>query len=157
MDSKKLMGFESPGDQKFQVTFRDWNAMKLAVWRSKVGWDIAQRQALEILERCNHLDGCPGAKSETEPCLAPTFGEEGKVVQVGCPDREIRMSALVVLNAARQFAPANARRLAEQPYFAPSRELYSEVLSELGAAQAELEALRGEKATMPKEIEEKKA
>ena len=61
------------------------------------------------------------------------------------------MSALVILNAARQFAPVDARQLAKAPYYAPSREQFSEVLGELGAAQAELKALRGTVVTMPVE------
>ena len=52
------------------------------------------------------------------------------------------MSALVILNAARQLAPANARKPA-QPFFAPSREYYSEVMAALGTSQIENEMLRG--------------
>lgn len=126
---KKMMGLLTPGDEKVQVPQRDWNALKLAAWRSRTGWVIAVRQAIEIVQRCKHAHGCPGETVETEPCLP------------ACPDREQRMSALVVLNAARQFAPVNARQLVNEPYYAPSRERYSEVLAELAACQAELEVL----------------
>ncbi len=157
MDPRKMMGFENPGDQKIQVTFRDWGAMKLALWRSKTAWEIAKREATVILDGCAHAEGCPAAQDETRPCLADSYekspqtdGETNEEyeerpferVQMGCPDRELRMSALVVLNAARMFAPVDARRPADGPYFAPSREYFSEVLSELGAAQIELAALR---------------
>lgn len=124
-----MMGFDPAADQKIPVPIRDWSAMKLALWRSKRGWEITARAALEILESCIHRDGCPGIDSETEPCLA------------GCLDRERRMSALVILNAARMFAPIDARQIASEPYVAPSRERYSEVVAELGAAQAERELL----------------
>lgn len=124
-EQRRLMGFETPGDQQVPVTVRDWEAMRRAVWRSAVGWEIAERQAAEILERCDHVEDCPGAASETEACLQ------------GCRDREIRMSALVILSAARQHAPTDARKPADGPYFAPSREYFSEVLSSLHAAQVE--------------------
>jgi len=131
MNSDKMMGFEMPGDQKVPVPVRDWNGMKLGLWRSKVAWDFAARAATEIIAECAHMAGCPGILSETSPCSPD------------CIDREKRMSALVILNAARMFAPINARKLASEPYFAPSREYFSEVISELAAAQIELEALRG--------------
>lgn len=129
MDPKKLMGFESPGDQRVPVTVRDWTAMKLGAWRNQFAWEIAVREAISILGRCKHEKGCPGETVETEPCFA------------NCRDREQRMSALVILNAARMFAPVNAHR-PNEPYFAPSREYFSEVLSELGAVQVERDALR---------------
>lgn len=127
---RTMMGFNSPGDQKVSLPIRDWSAVKLALWRSKMALEIAARAAVEIIARCEHVEGCPAKGLETEPCL-PT-----------CPDREQRMSGLVVLNAARMFAPVNARRPASEPYFAPSREYYSEILAELVSTQAELEALR---------------
>lgn len=124
-----MMGFESPADQKVAVRVGDWSAMKQASWRSRLGWDIAARQAEEILSRCAHSDGCLGADQDTEPCLP------------SCPDREMRMSALVILTAAKQCAPT-AHKPADEAYFAPSREYFSEVMAELAAAQVELEALR---------------
>jgi hypothetical protein len=142
MDQRKMMGFEAPGDQRVPVPVRDWNALKLALWRSRVAWDIAERAAKEIVDRCGHMEGCAGKIAETEPCLAD------------CPDRELRMAALVILAAARQFAPTDARKPANAPYFAPSREYYSAVMAELAAAQAELEALRGGAATPP-QLQEK--
>lgn len=137
MESKKMMGFEVPGDQRVPVPVRDWNAMKLALWRSKVALDISARAAADLVARAAHMEGCPGKELETEPCLPD------------CPDRELRMSALVVLSAARQFAPVNARPPANAPYYAPSREYFSEVMAELAVCQAELEVLRGSKMTEP--------
>lgn len=151
------MGFENPGDQKIPVTFRDWGAMKLALWRSKTAWEIAKREATAILNRCAHTEGCPAFQDETQPCLSDRYEKSpqelsesdgeylvrpGVRVQEGCPDRELRMSALVVLNAARMFAPVDVRRPADGPYFAPSREYFSEVLADLSASQVELELLR---------------
>lgn len=126
---RKMMGFDTPGDQKVSLPVRAWSAVKLALWRSRNGWEIAMRAANDIIGRCEHADECPGATIETEPCL------------LGCPDREQRMSALVVLNAARMFAPADARKPANEQYSAPSREYFSEIIGELLATQAELEAL----------------
>jgi len=137
--TKKLLGFESPDEKKIPIQVGTWNAQKLALWRSKYAWDIAVRQAEAIVEACEHDPECPAMDNETAIC-AP-----------GCPDREIRMSALVILNAARQFAPFDARQLAKAPYYAPSREQFSEVLGELGATQAELEAIRGGAVTAPPE------
>lgn len=157
MDPRKMMGFVSPGDQRVPIMVRDWSAMKLALWRSKTGWEIAAREAAAILDRCRHADGCPATEDETKPCLSDVYAKEAQLesetddeyaqragvrTQEGCPDREQRMSALVVLNAARMFAPVDVRRPANEPYFAPSREYFSEVLSDLGAAQIELEVLR---------------
>lgn len=152
-----MQGFEVPGDQKIPVTARDWNAMKLACWRSKVAWEIAAREAAAILNQCDHSIDCEGILDDTRPCLSDRWekspqadGETdeeytarpGVRVQQGCPDRELRMSALVILNAARTLAPVDARRVAADPYMAPSREYFSEVLATLSAAQVEIEALR---------------
>jgi hypothetical protein len=145
MEAAKLMGFETPGDQKVPVTVRDWNAQKLALWRSRGLSEIAVREALDILSRCKHRPGCPGSDSETEPCVAPSYVKDGdsdsEVLGEGCPDREIRMSVLVILNAARQLAPEDAR-MPREPYFAPSREYYSEQMATLAATQIENEMLR---------------
>jgi hypothetical protein len=119
------------------VDNRVWFGQKLALWKSKVGWEIATKQAAEIVARCAHMTGCPAEKVETELCLRD------------CPDREIRMSALVVLNAARQFAPPVASKISGQLYTMPSREYFSAVVAELAACQAELETLRGTAMTMP--------
>lgn len=127
--AQKMMGFQAPGDERVPVPLRTYNAMKRGLWRAKVALDIASKQAAEMVERCRHSEGCPGAMKESEPCLA------------SCPDREQRMSALVVLNAGRTLAPIDARKPEEQ-YFAPSREYFSEIIAELAAAQAELEAWR---------------
>jgi hypothetical protein len=141
MNSSKMMGFSTPGDQKVPIAVRDWNALRLALWRSKVSWEIAAREAADIIDRCAHAEGCPGKEDETMPCLSNRY-ESQVIVRPGCPDREQRMSALVVLNAARMFAPIDARKAANDPYMAPSREYFSEVMAELAAAQIELEALR---------------
>jgi hypothetical protein len=130
MDSKKLMGFENPGDKKVPVSVRDWNGMKLAAWRAFVGFRRTERAALAILDGCEHEEGCPGIESEAEPCFA------------NCRDRERRMDALLILNSARMYSPLDARKPADDPYFAPSRELFSETLATLGATQLELDALR---------------
>ena len=169
MDQAKFQGLEVPGDQRVPVTVRDWNAMKLAIWRSRVAWDIVERAALDVIERCRHTEGCPGATDDSKPCSGtPAFyetpgKEEGETVPRltvqadSCPDREVRMSALVILNAARQFAPIDARKPANAPYFAPSREYYSAVMADLGAAQIELEALRGPAVTQPPPAQLKEA
>jgi hypothetical protein len=135
MDQQRMLG-RAP-ELRTQVDNRVWFGQKLALWRSKVAWEIAEKQAKEIVLRCAHMEGCPGKTVETEPCLAD------------CPDREFRMSALVILNAARQFAPIVASKLAEQPYMMPSREYVSALVAELAACQAELETLRGAAVTMP--------
>lgn len=157
MDPRKMMGFEVPGDKRIPVTVRDWNAMKLALWRSKVAWEIVAREAAAILSQCEHLADCKAPHDEAQPCLSDRYekhlqgddetdeayaARQGVLVQKGCPDRELRMSALVILNAARMFAPIDARRPAAEPYMAPSREYYSEVIGELGTAQIELDVLR---------------
>jgi hypothetical protein len=157
MDQKKMLGFKVPGDEKIPVAVRDWSGMKLALWRSKVAWEIAAREAAGILDGCEHANGCPGEEDETQPCLPERWEKRaqladetdeayaqvaGVLVQKGCLDRELRMSALVILNAARMFAPIDARRPAVDQYMAPSREYFSEVIAELGTAQVEIDVLR---------------
>lgn len=129
MDPQEQNGYVTEGDRKVTIVARDWTALKLAVWRSKVGWDIVAREAKALVDRASHAGGCPGAASETESCLRD------------CPDRELRLSALVILNAARQWAPPRAAKIAEGPFIAPSREFYSEVLSALATCQSQLEAI----------------
>ena len=138
-NQQRLMG--NTPEPKTPIANRVWSGAKLALWRSKVAWDIAVRQAADIVQRCRHAEGCDGGADENAPCLD------------SCPDREIRMSALVVLNAARQFAPPSASKLANQPYTAPSREFFADVVAELAACQAELETLRGTVVTAPPENE----
>ena len=133
----KLMGLVTPGDQKVMVSIRHWDGQKRALWRSKYAWDIALKEATNLLGRCAHMTGCEAKTVETASCLPD------------CPDRELRLAALVILSAARQFAPLNAKQLANTPYYTPSREHFSEVVAELGACQAELEALRGSTVTKP--------
>lgn len=135
---RHMMGADTTGDQKIPIPVRDWNALRLAAWRNKVGWEITVREAAEMLARCRHTEGCPGIEIETDPC----FGS--------CPDREQRMSALVVLNAARMFGSIEAKKAADDRYFAPSREYFSEVLSSLAAAELELEVFRKNAAEAPK-------
>lgn len=159
MDQRKMMGFDSPGDQKVPIRVGDWHAMKLALWRSKVAWGIVARAATSIVEGCRHADGCGGRDDETEPCTSDLYEAVAPLVAApqmagppvvaspvmlrqGCPDRELRMSALVILNAARQFAPIDARAPANAPYYAPSREYFSDVLADLAAAQLSLSALQ---------------
>lgn len=129
MDPRKMMGFDTPSDQRVPVSVRDWTAMKFAAWKSRYALGIVAREAEAIIRRCRHEKDCPGETTETEPCFA------------GCPDREQRMSALVVLNAARVFTPVNANQ-PKEPYFAPSRERYSETLSQLGAVEVERDTMR---------------
>lgn len=130
MDNAQLRGDKTPGDQRFPVALRDWNGLKLALWRSSELSRIVVREARLVLDTCRHTEGCPGHEAEQEPC------------DPRCPDRETRMSALVILNAARQLAPENARKPAEERYFAPSREYFSEVIAALSAAQVENKILR---------------
>ena len=148
MQPRKMMGFTTPGDQRVPIAVRDWNGMKLALWRSKVAWEIAEREAAAILSGCAHLEGCAGAHDEAQPCLSERYEKErpqdegeadeayaqlaGVLVQKGCPDRELRMSALVILNAARMFASIDARRPSNEPYLAPSREYFSEIIRAAG-------------------------
>jgi len=131
-DPQKMMGFQTEADRRVTIPVRHWDAAKLALWRSRMAWQIAEHAAAELLAHCKHVDDCLGKESETEPCAS------------NCPDRETRLSALVILNAARQFAPVDARKPAEAPYFAPTREYFSEVLAELLTAQTELEALHSQ-------------
>jgi hypothetical protein len=141
---RHMMGFDIPGDEKVSLPARDWMAMRLALWRSKVAWDIVARSAAELVASAKHADGCPGKESESEPCLRE------------CPDREMRLSALVIVGAAKQSTPS-FHRPPDAPYFAPSREHFTDVLGELHAQKAELEMLRGPKRLSPDDFERMKS
>jgi hypothetical protein len=151
MDPQKMMGFDTPGDKRVSVTVRDWNALRLALWRNRAAWEIAERAAKELLDRCEHVEGCPGKTDETRLCLGGSVWSEDRLTaeERACPDREVRMSALIILNAARQFTSVRVNKPADAPYFAPSREYFSAVMAELAAAQVELEALRGNAVVPP--------
>jgi len=71
--------------------------------------------------------------------------------ELGCPDREKRISILVILNCAREFAAIDARKPADGRYFAPSREYFSKVVAELGGTQIERDELRAKLAVHTKE------
>lgn len=143
MDPKRLLGIETDGDRLVKLPARHWDATKHALWRCKYAWEIVEREAKIQLARCKHIEGCEGKTDETKPCL------------MGCPDREMRLSALVFLGAARQFAPIEARKLANGTiYIPPGREHFSEIVAELLATQAELETLRGTVVTAPSPNEE---
>jgi hypothetical protein len=135
IDQRQTLGLDP--EKKVQIDTRVWFGQKLALWRSLVAWDIAFKRATEIIARCRHAEDCPGATDEQESCLE------------SCPDRDNRLDALVILNAARQFAPISGSKLANQPYLPPSREYFSDVIAQLAACQAELEVLRGTVVTMP--------
>jgi hypothetical protein len=126
---RKMLGLDTEADKLVTLPVRHWEALKLALWRSRVAWDAVLPQARLLLEHCGHVAGCPGLESEIEPC-----GPH-------CPDRERRLSVLVILAACRQFGPVDVHKPADAPYIAPSRERFSEVLAALTVAQAELEAL----------------
>jgi hypothetical protein len=140
---REMMGFEVPGDELVKVPLRDWRGMQRALWRSKGMLETAEREARAIIASCKHAIGCLGSKIESEACLPDRFALDGTLISRGCEDREHRMSALVILNAARAFGAAKIRRPADEPYYAPSREYFSEVIADLAASRAELEALRG--------------
>lgn len=126
---RRRLGLETDGDKRVTISVRHWEALRLALWRSKVAWEAVLPQARLILEQCGHAAGCPGITSESEPC-----GPD-------CPDRERRLSALVILAAAKPFQLVDARGPSEGRFIAPSRERYSEVMAALAVAQAELDAL----------------
>jgi len=128
---RRMLGYETDADKRVTIPIRHWEAMRLALWRSRFAWEAVLPQARLLLEQCKHAEGCPGTTSESEPC-----GPD-------CPDRERRLSALVILAAARQFAPLDARKPADGArYIAPSRERFSEIMAELMATQLELDVLR---------------
>jgi hypothetical protein len=127
-----MLGLETDGDKKVTLPVRHWEAMRLALWRNKVAWEAVLPQARLILVECGHVEGCPGISAESEPC-----GPD-------CPDRERRLSALVIIAAAKRFAAIDARRPTEATFIAPSRERFSEIISELMAAQLELDVLHAQ-------------
>lgn len=178
IDPKKLLGEETDSDKKVSVRLGDWNAMKLHAYNSKTKWETVALEAERLLEGCAHLDGCPAADNEAVACLGlremkrafaqigvnateedgvvpavlPAVGFAPQAAELGCPDREKRISILVILNCAREFAAIDARRPAEGRYFAPSREYFSKMIAELGATQIEVDELRAKLSVPTKEV-----
>lgn len=151
MNERQQMGFETAADQRVQISMRDWDALRRAIWRSSMGWEAVMRSASDILQRCRHVEGCPGQHDETVSCSGrpPSFENPNAPQEAACPDRETRMDALVIMTAARMYSPTDARRPANDPFIAPSREYYSEILAALVVAQAQLEALRAAGVEIP--------
>lgn len=129
---RRRLGLETDGDKRVTISVRHWDALRLALWRSQFAWEAVLPQARQLLDGCGHAEGCPGIESDTEPC------------GLDCADRERRLSALVIIAAAKQFAPVDARRPSDGPYIAPSRERFCEIMAALAVAQLELDVLRGQ-------------
>src|SRR5580658_2171000 len=103
---RRMLGIDTDADKRVTIAVRHWEALKLALWRSQYAWDAVLPQARLLLAQCAHAEGCPGITEESAPC-GPA-----------CPDREQRLSALVILAAAKQFAPVDARRPSDGPFIA---------------------------------------
>ena len=89
----------------------------------------------------------------SRPALPPpTITFVSTTPELGCPDREKRISILVILNCAREFTSIDVRPPADGRYFAPSREHFSKVVAELGAAQIERDELRTKLGVSTKEV-----
>lgn len=142
MNRREMLGYETQDDKRVPVTVRDWQAMRRAIWRSAKGWEIVANTAQEIIDACDHVDECPGLEDDTAECLRDRY-EAGVKVADGCRDRELRASASVILAAALTHAPRDVHKPTDE-YFAPSREYFSEILSQLHVYQLEIEDLRAE-------------
>ncbi len=122
-----MLGFQP--DAKVTIDARHWEALRRIVWRMKVAWGFVEQECLALVATCRHVDGCRGAVESTEPCRAE------------CPDRQTRLSALVVLANAREFARADARKPGAS-YIPPTREYFDAIVSDLVAAEVALDEVR---------------
>ena len=108
------------------IDARRWKALRRQMLRMVLGWRNTQREARRILDSCRHASGCEGAADPSRPCLA------------SCPDREGRLSALVILGNADEhvmFASALPRKL-DNDYSPPARETWDALVAELEVVRA---------------------
>lgn len=126
-----LLGFEP--DHKVTIDSRHWESLKRIVWRMKTSWGFVGNESADLVASCRHTDGCPGAKSDSETCLR------------SCPDRQTRLSALVILANSREFEKVTAptpTKVSGAGYMPPTREFFDSLLSDLVAAQSENEFIK---------------
>lgn len=113
-------------DEKVPVSVRVWEGMRRSLARLMLTCAQMKREGDEMLSRCRHAPGCPGEKSELEACLAD------------CPDREWRLSALVIrANAGAHVGAFRLPRVGPDDILAPpSREFLDRMIAELELLRA---------------------
>jgi hypothetical protein len=122
-----MLGFQPEG--KVTIDVRHWDALRRIVWRMKTSWGFVENECNAIIATCRHVDGCRGAVDSTETCHPQ------------CPDRQTRLSALVILANAREFARADVHKPGAN-YIPPTREYFDALVSDLATAEYTLEEVR---------------
>jgi len=127
----QILGFQP--ESKVSIDARHWESLKRIVWRMKTSWGFVESECRDLIASCQHAEGCLGADDIREPCLS------------SCPDRQTRLSALVIYANAREFISVNAPKptsIEGGGYIPPTREFFDLVLSELVVAHAELDDMK---------------
>jgi hypothetical protein len=124
--SDQLLGFQKP--EMVSVDAKKWQAVRRQLVRLVIGWRYAAKESGRILETCRHADGCRAAAGDhTAPCLP------------ACPDREVRLSALVIAHNAELYAMLRETMglplRVDGDFHPPSRETWDAVVSELEAVR----------------------
>jgi len=123
--SDQLLGFQA--EEKVTIDAKRWQGVRRQLVRLVIGWRYAEKEASRILEVCRHAEGCLGASDRSKPCLP------------ACPDREMRLSALVIQRNAEQYAMVRETLglplRVEGEFHPPSRETWDAVISEIEAAR----------------------
>lgn len=113
-------------EKTIPVKERVWQSMRRILARQAVSWTHCLRESRLILDACRHDPACPSKRGDPGlPCLQ------------SCPDREINLSARVLLASALEFA--GTLRLPSWTgtgYIPPTREYFDRILAELEAMRA---------------------
>lgn len=111
-----------PKVEKVSIDVRQWRALRRQMVRMVLGWRIADREMALVLAGCRHDAGCPAREDRTQSCLST------------CPDRETRLSALVVKHNAELYS-MHGETLPKHgdDYRPPPREYFDAIVSELEA------------------------
>ena len=99
----------------------------------KMSWGFVESECRDLVASCKHAEGCLGATDIRESCLP------------SCPDRQTRLSALVIYANAREFTKVEAQKptsIEGGGYIPPTREFFDLVLSDLAAAETELAEMK---------------
>jgi hypothetical protein len=120
----KLQGFQA--DEKVAVKVRTWEGIRRTLANMMETAVQVVRECDEQLERCKHAPGCTAQGGLVDPCPPE------------CPDREFRLSALVIrANFARYVGMYTLPKgNSEGVTLPPAREFLDQMISELELLRA---------------------
>jgi hypothetical protein len=128
-EDAKLQGFVE--DEKIEVSTAWLEAMRRSLARVMLTCEQISYECGEMLTRCVHSPECPGKSDETVPC------------EPHCPDREWRLSALVIRRNCQQHVEKVGKvtlpRTADGILLPPPREFIEHIVAQNELLSAKLE------------------